>query len=194
MLQQLDVLMPEAGPGGAAVTFDTCFALAAQCPKLKVHWVTMSELGARRGSAQHNNAFKAAWRQVDKQVCSSSRLCWLVLVSFRLQKAMPLPCALLCLLLLQVLRLSEEQLSGGVLDDSCMTVIARGCSQLQELELVQVSCYSAPHTVIGCLGAAPVTVAACLCIAFATQLPSHMLCIIRPATGCSWTLSCLLPS
>jgi hypothetical protein len=35
-LQQLDVLMPEAGPGGAAVNFETCFALAAQCPKLKV--------------------------------------------------------------------------------------------------------------------------------------------------------------
>lgn len=40
---------------------------------------------------------------------------------------------------LQVLRLSEEQLSGGVLDDSCLAVIARGCTQLQELELVQVS-------------------------------------------------------
>jgi hypothetical protein len=38
-----------------------------------------------------------------------------------------------------VLRLSEEQLSGGVLDDSCLAVIARGCTQLQELELVQVS-------------------------------------------------------
>lgn len=36
MLQQLDVLMPEAGPVGAAVTFNTCFALAAQCPTLKV--------------------------------------------------------------------------------------------------------------------------------------------------------------
>lgn len=35
-LQQLDVLMPEAGPGGAAVHFETCFALAAQCPQLKV--------------------------------------------------------------------------------------------------------------------------------------------------------------
>lgn len=40
---------------------------------------------------------------------------------------------------LQVLRFSEEQLSGGVLDDSCLAVIARGCTQLQELELVQVS-------------------------------------------------------
>lgn len=39
----------------------------------------------------------------------------------------------------QVLRFSEEQLSGGVLDDSCLSVIARGCTQLQELELVQVS-------------------------------------------------------
>lgn len=47
--------------------------------------------------------------------------------------------AVICLLWLQVLRLSEEQLSGGVLDDSCMSVIARGCTQLQELELVQVS-------------------------------------------------------
>lgn len=37
-LQQLDVLMPEAGPGGAAVNFETCFALAAQCPQLKVEW------------------------------------------------------------------------------------------------------------------------------------------------------------
>lgn len=36
VLQQLDVLMPEAGPAGAAVNFDTCFALAAQCPSLKV--------------------------------------------------------------------------------------------------------------------------------------------------------------
>jgi hypothetical protein len=36
MLQQLDVLMPEAGPVGAAVTFNTCFALAAQCPTLTV--------------------------------------------------------------------------------------------------------------------------------------------------------------
>lgn len=40
---------------------------------------------------------------------------------------------------MQVLRLSEEQLSGGVLDDACVAVIARGCTQLQELELVQVS-------------------------------------------------------
>ena len=40
---------------------------------------------------------------------------------------------------MQVLRLSEEQLSGGVLDDACVSVIARGCTQLQELELVQVS-------------------------------------------------------
>jgi hypothetical protein len=49
------------------------------------------------------------------------------------------------LLLLQVLRLSEELLSGAVLDDSCMAVIARGCKQLQELELVQVCgvCYKA---------------------------------------------------
>lgn len=39
----------------------------------------------------------------------------------------------------QVLRLSEEQLSGGVLDDAAVAVIARGCTQLQELELVQVS-------------------------------------------------------
>lgn len=36
VLQQLDVLMHESGPGGTAVTFDTCFALAAQCPGLKV--------------------------------------------------------------------------------------------------------------------------------------------------------------
>jgi hypothetical protein len=36
VLQQLDVLMHESGPGGTAVTFDTCFALAAQCPCLKV--------------------------------------------------------------------------------------------------------------------------------------------------------------
>jgi hypothetical protein len=53
MLQQLDVLMPEAGPGGAAVTFDTCFALAAQCPKLKVHWL------AGLNTAQHNTTI---WR------------------------------------------------------------------------------------------------------------------------------------
>jgi len=36
VLQQLDVLMPEAGPAGSAVNFDTCFALAAQCSGLKV--------------------------------------------------------------------------------------------------------------------------------------------------------------
>jgi len=38
-----------------------------------------------------------------------------------------------------VLRLSEELLSGGVLDDECLIVVARGCTQLRELELVQVS-------------------------------------------------------
>lgn len=47
-------------------------------------------------------------------------------------------------LVLQVLRLSEEQLSGGVLDDSSVSVIARGCTQLQELELVQVSSCHCP--------------------------------------------------
>jgi hypothetical protein len=37
-----------------------------------------------------------------------------------------------------VLRLSEELLSGGVLDDACIGVIMRGCRLLQQLELVQV--------------------------------------------------------
>lgn len=39
---------------------------------------------------------------------------------------------------MQVLRLSEELLSGGVLDDACLTAVACGCTQLQALELVQV--------------------------------------------------------
>jgi hypothetical protein len=35
-LLQLDVLAPESGPGSAAVNFEACFALAANCSKLKV--------------------------------------------------------------------------------------------------------------------------------------------------------------
>jgi hypothetical protein len=47
-------------------------------------------------------------------------------------------------LLLQVLRLSEELVSRGVLDDACLAVIGRGCTALQALELVQVSLNTAP--------------------------------------------------
>eukprot|EP00878_Enallax_costatus_P020469 GHUV01021643.1.p1 GENE.GHUV01021643.1~~GHUV01021643.1.p1 ORF type:complete len:610 (+),score=106.89 GHUV01021643.1:124-1953(+) len=39
---------------------------------------------------------------------------------------------------LRVLRLSEELVAGSVLDDSCLTLVARGCNKLQELELVQI--------------------------------------------------------
>jgi hypothetical protein len=35
-LLQLDVLTPESGPGSAAINFEACFALAANCSKLKV--------------------------------------------------------------------------------------------------------------------------------------------------------------
>lgn len=65
---------------------------------------------------------------------------------------------------LQVLRLSEEQLSGGVLDDSCVTVIARGCTQLQELELVQVRARST---------------FACCCRALKLAAAVQILCLLR---------------
>eukprot|EP00879_Flechtneria_rotunda_P027195 GHRR01029075.1.p1 GENE.GHRR01029075.1~~GHRR01029075.1.p1 ORF type:complete len:541 (+),score=200.10 GHRR01029075.1:907-2529(+) len=71
-LQVLDVLLPLSGPAGPAVNFHACFALAANCHKLKV------------------------------------------------------------------LHLSEEFMSGAVLDDASLSVIARSCLQLQELELVQI--------------------------------------------------------
>lgn len=45
---------------------------------------------------------------------------------------------LMLLILAQVLRLSEELVAGSILDDGCMSLVARGCSRLQELELVQV--------------------------------------------------------
>jgi hypothetical protein len=38
----------------------------------------------------------------------------------------------------QVLRVSEELLRVSVLDDAALILLVRGCSQLQELELVQV--------------------------------------------------------
>ncbi|WIA36892.1 hypothetical protein OEZ86_008140 [Tetradesmus obliquus] len=71
-LLALDVLAPESGPGSGCLSFEACFALAANCSKLKV------------------------------------------------------------------LRLSEELVSRGVLDDACLAVIGRGCTALQALELVQV--------------------------------------------------------
>lgn len=47
-------------------------------------------------------------------------------------------CACMAACVLQVLRLSEELVSRGVLDDACLAVIGRGCTALQALELVQV--------------------------------------------------------
>jgi hypothetical protein len=51
--------------------------------------------------------------------------------------------------LLQVLRLSEELVSRGVLDDACLAVIGRGCTALQALELVQVRLSTAGDLPVG---------------------------------------------
>jgi hypothetical protein len=58
-LRELDVLLPESSPGGAAVNFDTCFALAAHCSNLQVCMVARARF-IKTGGAAHTCTAAAA--------------------------------------------------------------------------------------------------------------------------------------